>query len=155
MQKNYAGIGSRKTPPDVLEQMTKIALNLNRYNYMLRSGGAIGADQAFEKGAGNSKYIYTISDATDALLEHASKFHPAWNKCSEYAKRLHARNSAIILGLNLNNPVEFVICWTPSGISMGGTGQAIRIAFSHKIPVFNLFYPKVFSLLEHKLGIKL
>jgi predicted Rossmann fold nucleotide-binding protein DprA/Smf involved in DNA uptake len=42
--KFYAGIGSRETPPDILEWMTSLAANLETMNYVLRSGGAQGAD---------------------------------------------------------------------------------------------------------------
>ena len=39
----YAGIGSRRTPLAVCEQMTHIAKVLADMNYCLRSGGADGA----------------------------------------------------------------------------------------------------------------
>lgn len=49
-QKNmtYAGIGSRETPMEVLELMTKASTWLGSKGYTLQSGGAIGADMAFE-----------------------------------------------------------------------------------------------------------
>ena len=49
-QKNmtYAGIGSRETPMEVLELMTKASTWLGAKGYTLQSGGAIGADMAFE-----------------------------------------------------------------------------------------------------------
>lgn len=49
-QKNmtYAGIGSRETPIEVLELMTKASTWLGSKGYTLQSGGAIGADMAFE-----------------------------------------------------------------------------------------------------------
>lgn len=49
-QKNmtYAGIGSRETPMEVLELMTKASTWLGARGYTLQSGGAIGADMAFE-----------------------------------------------------------------------------------------------------------
>ena len=53
--RSYAGIGSRKTPPHVLAAMTQIAEALAERGYILRSGGAGGADSAFEKGAGSAK----------------------------------------------------------------------------------------------------
>ena len=48
--KYYAGIGSRSTPEDVLDRMYKLAILLAKRSYTLRSGGANGADTAFEKG---------------------------------------------------------------------------------------------------------
>jgi len=48
--KYYAGIGSRSTPAEVLGKMTSIAGKLCDLGYVLRSGGAPGADTAFEAG---------------------------------------------------------------------------------------------------------
>lgn len=55
MSKIYTGIGSRETPPDILELMTKIARFMFKQGFTLRSGGADGADSAFEAGAENDK----------------------------------------------------------------------------------------------------
>ena len=40
----YTGIGSRKTPPGILAQMSELAAFLARSGWVLRSGGAPGAD---------------------------------------------------------------------------------------------------------------
>jgi hypothetical protein len=56
--KYYAGIGSRETPSDVCSQMTELAKQLDAENWILRSGGAKGADSAFENGAINSVFSY-------------------------------------------------------------------------------------------------
>lgn len=120
--------------------MERIATQLRSTGYVLRSGGAQGADLAFERGAGEMKEIFRASDATPASLELASKYHPAWHRCSDYAKRLHARNGFQILGRDLFSPSHFVVCWTRDGGPTGGTGQAIRIATAYRIPVFNLFH---------------
>lgn len=138
MNYRYAGIGSRKTPKDVCEQMTNIASILENLGFVLRSGGAVGADKAFERGAKSAKVIYRPEHVSRWHLEHAKKYHPAWSKCDDFAKRLHARNSAIILGPALDWPVKFVICWTEDGLASGGTGQGIRIAEDLNIPVYNL-----------------
>lgn len=136
--KAYAGIGSRETPENVLNQMHAIAVWLQREGFTLRSGGASGADTAFERGAGVKKQIFRPHHATPAALELASRFHPAWYRCSEYAQKLHARNGFQVLGSDLVSPSDFVVCWTKDGKASGGTGQAIRIAEHHGIPVFNL-----------------
>jgi len=145
----YAGIGSRKTPSAILNIMTKVAIAFSNKNYILRSGGAKGADQAFEKGAKEKQIYY----ANDAKHDHeafalAGKYHPAWSKITnEYIRLLHARNAYQILGKNLSTPVEFVVCWTPDGcehhkdrkITTGGTGTAISIASMNNIRVYNLY----------------
>ena len=46
------------------------------------------------------------------------------------------RNVFQVLGADLKTPTEFIICWTDK---YGGTQQALRIAKSFSIPVFNLF----------------
>jgi predicted Rossmann fold nucleotide-binding protein DprA/Smf involved in DNA uptake len=43
----YAGIGSRETPKEVLKSMTNYAKELSATGWVLRSGGADGADTAF------------------------------------------------------------------------------------------------------------
>lgn len=159
--KYYAGIGSRETPEEILEMMTKIAEGLSR-NYILRSGGADGADSAFEKGAGDKKISYIpwpgfngsteeCIPVTSAAMKLAGEFHPGWMYLSYGAKKLHARNGYQILGEDLNTPVDFVVCWTPGGKEVGGTAQAIRIAKANRIKVFNLANEEDFNFWNEKL----
>jgi hypothetical protein len=149
----YTGVGSRKTPPDVISLMTRIAAKLMVMDYTLRSGGAVGADQAFELGAGNKKNIFLAGQATQAAMNIAAAFHPAWDRCSQFAKRLHGRNSFQVLGINLDTPSSLLVCWTPDGcinhaqrsIKTGGTGTAISIAEHYKVSIFNLALPGTFD----------
>lgn len=145
----YTGVGSRKTPKDIIDVMYNIAVKAAKSGHILRSGGAIGADLAFEygcnKGNGN-KEIYYANNATVEAMAIAQQFHPAWNRCSEYARKLHGRNAFQVLGLNLKTPSTCLVCWTPDGcinhsnrtINTGGTGTAISIANHYNIPVYNL-----------------
>jgi len=137
MKHSYAGIGSRQTPRSILGVMRMIAKRLDTLGWELRSGGAKGADQAFESGSTN-KDIMQQRDATLESIFEAKKYHPAWSMCSPYVQGLHARNTQIVLGRDLHTPVNMVICWTPNGVAEGGTGQAIRVANENYIPVFNL-----------------
>lgn len=138
MKKYYAGIGSRETPADVFNKMKVIAYLLDTKGYTLRSGGAKGADLAFEEGAGCHKEIFRAGDATPEAIKMAAEFHPAWERCNDYARRLHGRNMMIVLGADLQTPVEFIICWTKDGKASGGTGQALRLAEKKGIRVYNL-----------------
>lgn len=141
----YSGIGSRETPLDIQLLMNDIAQKLSK-KFVLRSGGAIGADLAFEKGCDESKgqkEIFKANDCTQEAMELSSKFHPAWNKCSYFAKKLHGRNALILLGSDLKIPVERVICWTKDGKDSGGTGQGLRIANAFDIPIYNLYFADV------------
>lgn len=153
MSKYYAGIGSRETPKEIQELMTKLASTLESKEYILRSGGAPGADSAFEKGIieefnkeiylpwkgfnGSNSPYYDFQNIEEAT-KIAKKFHPRFDYLSRGAKKLISRNTYQVLGLDLNTPSEFIICWTEGGKLKGGTAQALRIAISLEIPIYNL-----------------
>ncbi len=141
--KYYAGIGSRETPNDILDLMYYLATKLRDTGWTLRSGGAKGADTAFERAAGAIKEIFKADDATPEAIELASQFHPAWGRCTDYVRKLHGRNAMIILGSDLITPVQFVMCWTPGGaygvMPRGGTALGMRIAQGNGISVKNLY----------------
>lgn len=152
----YAGIGARETPEDVLSLMTAIAKLLDDRGYVLRSGGAEGADKAFDSGTSgmsrpeiylpwngfegqhlSPEFTPTTAQLGNAL-KMAEQYHPNWSACSAGARKMMVRNCFQILGLDLNSPAKFVICWTKDGKASGGTGQALRIAEDKKISIFNL-----------------
>lgn len=152
--KYYAGIGSRETPKDVLELMTKVAAKLEKDGWILRSGGAIGADKAFEKGVRlkKNKEIYLATgNISQAAWDSVDRFHPYPQALKPYPRALMARNYHQITGKDDNaKKSKFVICWTPDGcksrsertIKTGGTGQAISIADSLGIEIYNLANPE-------------
>ena len=161
----YTGIGSRKTPQQVLAMMTRIAKRLADLGFTLRSGGASGADTAFHQGAcaGNGTFeIYLpwpnfqglqgvgiIDSPAKEAYQIAERFHPKWSVLRSSVQALHARNVHQVLGMDLKTPSMLVICWTPDGaetleetsIETGGTGTAIRIASSYGVPVVNMARP--------------
>lgn len=145
----YSGIGSRETPYEVCKWMYRIASKLSKKNFILRSGGADGADTFFEDGSNGICEIYlpwfrfndsesTLFNVSDAALETVDQFHPAPSRLSNAARKLHARNAQIILGSDLKTPSEFVVCWTKHGLTSGGTAQGIRIAQAYNVPIVNL-----------------
>ncbi len=151
----YAGIGSRNTPPETLRDMTRMAAWLARRGWHLHSGGAAGADSAFAAGtpAGRRTIFlpwpgyrgctgpdcHTLSrNRMRTCLAIAAALHPAWHRCSPAAGKLHARNTAILLGEDAGTPVHAVVAWTSRGLISGGTGMGIRIAHYRSIPVLNL-----------------
>lgn len=159
MQKEiyYAGIGSRSTPEEVLNIMEKIGMICAKKGYILRSGAAKGADQAFEKGCdklGGKKEIYLPwkgfeNSSSDLYYENlppkaeeiAFEFHPNLYKCSYGIIKMMARNSCQVLGKDCNTKSNFVVCYCEcdaNGNLIGGTSQALRIAMNRKIPIFNL-----------------
>lgn len=168
VKKYFAGIGSRQSPEDVLKVMKDISKYLAAQGWVLRSGGAEGADKAFEEGCDqilgekeiflpwkgyndNPSLLYYKSKLIPEDIKHqsfelAEKYHPAWGQCSYGAKCLLARDGLQILGIDLKTPVSMVIFWSPK-IGKGGTSQALRIAEDNNIKIFNL------GNTEHRLGL--
>lgn len=153
--KTYAGVGSRATPPDMLQIMQLAGEALALQGWTLRSGHAPSADQAFEAGAGRAAECYLpwasfekavpiqaafiMDRPSEAAFRLAERFHPSWATLTQGARALHARNCHQVLGPALNDPASFVICWTRGGEPTGGTGQALRIAEAHGVECFNLW----------------
>lgn len=156
----YCGIGSRETPMEVLDYMEHFARAVGSTGkFILRSGGAKGADTAFENGVMDKGYpkeifvpwigyngrlgrAYKVPFMEPRLYDLASRIaescHPNWNACSKGVKTMHIRNVAQVLGGDLKDHSRFVVCWTKGGLGQGGTGQAIRIARKFGVPVFDL-----------------
>lgn len=139
----YAGFGSRKTPGAILQLMERIGTMMAQKGYILRSGGAEGADTSFYVGARRARgaiEVYRPQDAKGVVwaLNTVDMFHPDPKKVGQGVRLLHARNAMIMLGREGQAPCEFGICWTPGGQVKGGSGQTIRIAVHHEIPLVNL-----------------
>lgn len=161
---HYAGIGSRKTPREVLALMSQLASKLEGQGYILRSGGATGADQAFQAGVQNpllmeiylpwegfsgfSEESAGIVDASKIIAWEQARAmvldrHPAGNTLQESAIALLARNTFQVLGKDLKTPSDFVIAWTPGGRLEGGSGYTLQLAQDWGIQVRNLGSPDV------------
>lgn len=152
----FAGVGPRTTPPYVLESMSEIGKTLSSKNHKLVSGHGYGADQAWAKDVSplmKTIYIpwagfngatanpcYKVVLCTEPLMTIAAKHHPAWDKLTIGVKKLMARNVAILLGNDLNNPVDYVLYWQDAKVNKyaGGTGHTLRMADNYNIPNFNI-----------------
>lgn len=154
---SYAGIGARNTPDNILQVMVKTGKLLAKDGLCCNTGMAQGADQAFARGAclgngalklclpwasyeqetqqhlwGNiTKVVVDPKLHTEAYLS-VQKYHPNPANLKPAVVKLHARNYLIIEG------VEFVVCYSPNGAPIGGTGQAIRMASDMEITIYNL-----------------
>jgi len=176
----YAGIGSRRTPTHVLESITVAATRLARGGWTLRTGLSPGADQAFYRGAvagrgrvelylpdagfegaarpaGEHPDVFVLSEPSEAAYSLAARFHPGWSTLSRKERRLRARDVHQVLGRDLAAPAELVLCWTHDGSvdgtgpRAGGSGQALRVAHHHGIPVLNLSRPEHVQALRRQL----
>ena len=152
MNKYYSGIGSRSCPDSLRPLINKIAIRLEELGYILRSGGAKGADTFFEEKVVRKEiYLPKIDYSKPKLVQMnwyeptieafvlAKEIHPNWSACNEYARQCHARNCHQVLGQHLESPSDFVVCYTVDGKASGGSATAINLALKNEIPVFNLF----------------
>ncbi len=132
--------------------MRDAAQALAERGYILRSGGAVGADSAFEEGAdaagGGKEIFYAESSIPTWAFDTVDRYHPAPGRLTARGRRLMARNAMQIMGEGCGIPVAFVLCWTPGGTGKGGTGQALRIATDYGIPIFDLALPEVMARVD-------
>ena len=172
MTKIYAGIGSRRTPQEMLELIKKIGGKLAELGWTLRTGACCGPDQYFANGAlkvgGNvvlclpwwcyekvwvkaakdlGAQVETLTDTDREAFEAVKEFHPAAHRLMPAVKKLHARNHNILKGSS------FVVCYTPGGKVSGGTGQALREAISRGVLIRNLGNPEVVKRVKKRLKI--
>lgn len=173
----YAGIGSRvmwdnkedipmpvlnndgtiKTHSEAQRRAMELGMILAARGGTLRSGAAVGSDQAFEFGADfmlGKKEIYLPKEGfqkryssepgviagnlTEKHMEIAARFHPSWDKLKPWHKPLMARNASQCLGEHLERPSDIIVCYTPNGKEKGGTGQSMRMGAGLDIPVLNI-----------------
>lgn len=161
----YAGVGSRDTSEEIGLIMTALARELELLGWKLRSGAALGADTFFEDGVShvNNKEIFIHKEYAHGrrhnLAENvfnaqryadyaeavriASEVHPAWHRCSESAKQLHARNIYQVLGPGMDPKFysKMLVCWAlpdKHGVPKGGTRTAWKVAELYGIKRFNL-----------------
>ncbi|MBL1322142.1 MAG: hypothetical protein COA63_013955 [Methylophaga sp.] len=156
--KYYTGIGARDTDHSIMVYMTQVAEALSDEGYTLRSGGASGADTAFEEGAtlkdiylpwqGYNKSQSVLHNVGSTALSLAKDFHPNWDNLSFAVKKLMARNAYQLLGEDLNTPSEFVVCYTANGKVTGGTGMSLRIAKNFNIPIYNFGNTPILEMQE-------
>ena len=134
----YAGIGSRRTPPEVLAAMATLAETLGNAGCALSTGGAHGADQAFEAGALRTDAPITVhtpwpgyndyrpgrepeSDIDvvrpqpadllrgETYLDLARRHHPHWDRCGRGARALFLRNVSILSGASARHGSRIAI----------------------------------------------
>jgi len=147
--KYYTGVGSRTVPPEIGELMTKIAVKLEELGYTLYSGGAKGSDLAWSAKVKNKEIFIPWKSFGEGIVPQETEFahnllkeiHPAYDRLSQGALKLHLRNVNQVLGADLNTPSKFLICWAKTdkqGSPIGGTRTAWKIAEKYGIPCFNL-----------------
>jgi hypothetical protein len=139
-----------------------LAIDYAKQGYILRSGNAEGADAFFQEGANsvspssvelylpwanyNSRRIHINNriyfefkndEQKKDVFDICEKHHFCWAETSPAAKLFAARCVQIILGRDLDDPVDFVECYTDHPRGAGGTALSLRVALAYNIPATN------------------
>jgi len=145
--------GSRDAPPEVLGNLTKIAEFFAKKGWVLRTGGAIGCDEAArlgfvkaEKESNIQLYLpwqgynnhYNGILHTEENWKIASQYVKHWDNLKLNHKIFHARNVGILLGSDNQTLSHLAVCWTPEGEVVGGSATGIEISKKEKIVLFNI-----------------
>lgn len=177
--RRYAGVGSRKLPAWAYAYLKQLAIELGRRGYAASTGDADGSDAAIFEGcieAGTPVTVYAgrgkasrpegirfasfTPEQQARSLALAKQFHPNWTALSEDGRWLMARNGFQVLGPDLDAPVNALFCYAPgsrfegdrlASVS-GGTGQAVRLAYAHDIPAYNIALSDHRTVIEQRLG---
>ncbi len=154
MTVRIACIGSRDLTTAQLGLCEKLGEWVVRCGHILDTGNAPGADQAFARGANqvrpdlvrlhlpwynferqaihDDNAVYTVDALSEEQLllhtQNAEKFHPAWGRLSQGARKLMVRNGMIMMPLPLCFHVDMCLALPSNKQGRGGTGQGMRIA---------------------------
>ena len=153
---HFAGIGTREPTKEILDICFLLGQEIAKAGHILKSGNAIGCDNAFMMGASSidpSKVIACLpwKGYNNTLLHPKWKtfiegqgskqlyrlliktLHPKWNNLKDSVKALHTRNAAII-----DNCICVFAAPKTNSLFGGGTEMGIKIAKHMSIPVINL-----------------
>jgi len=161
MKEKYATvIGSRNITKEEYIVLRDVATKLAYEGYTLRSGGAEGADSTinhlckveiiipwngFNHFQHNGKRIFTLGLLPHVSLAEAKakSIHPAPERLTQGALKLHTRNIYQIIGPYGNDGyksdiVVFCADADENGIPVGGTRTGVVYAQQLDIPTFNI-----------------
>lgn len=163
--KVYAGIGSRKLNQNELSLCYHIGKYMARLGWTIRTGAAVGADQAFADGAlsiGGKAILclpwptyeeqwvsWALSQGAQIRVLKDSDLR-AWAWAEKFTKpgvrRLMARNWLIVAG------VKFTVAWPKKNEMgyLGGTGHGMNIAKEKGQEVKDLSNPETRTTIAAK-----
>ena len=163
-----AGIGTREPSQLIIDRASELQEFSLFHKFV--TGGAIGMDDIFSK-IFNAKIMLPwdsyneIYANNDTIIDCqklsyklrkeaeliASQMHEGWHNCKQGARTLHSRNVFIILGPDLQTPVNMVIYGTNDKDTTrlsGGTRMGVQLARSLGIPNFGLQFDDEFRNLK-------
>jgi hypothetical protein len=150
----YCGFGDAAAPAHVLERMQLIAGRLRLRGWTLRTGAAPGCESAFAAGAGHHKEVVapelldarhgpTGYRAPNKAWELAEAAYPRWWSMSLEERATAARHVHMLLGFNLDRPVNAIIHWSADDRGdrpgrMANSDLRVKLAAERFIPIINL-----------------
>lgn len=175
-------VGSRRCPKHIEEIAFGIAKKLAEAGIGMRSGGALGMDDAWERGyiavgqrrimdiilptknfngkrPNGNEYTF-IGDYDVTLLEEADRIiqsvHDHYDKLNNFSYWAHIRNVFQVLGKELNAPSTETFLYAPiKGSSVdGGTRTAYEISKLYGIPTYNLADRNTLLSMQERFGVK-
>jgi len=156
---NLAIIGTRHPYDAMVQYLTTTVRLAITHGFTCITGGAPGVDQLVMEVAtkmGNPGAVLAvipsadferdafkkwpvprrILQATDVTwFRSVAQFHPAPDRLTPFARRLHARNYGIV-------DLADAVCAGPRPDGQGGTAQGMRIAPTMGKPVWNVRFPQ-------------
>lgn len=155
----YGGIGSRKLNDGEIGRCFDIGKQRALESWILRTGAAKGADQAFAEGAlvvrgrvvlclpwasyekawvewaqRHGAEVEVLRNRDQEAWDSVTQYHPAASRLTRGVRAMHARNFVILRGC------EECIAWPKKDKygKYGGTGQGMRIAEAAGVALWNL-----------------
>lgn len=151
----YVATGPRDTPQPVIDKIVSIVKDLEARGYTLRNAGREPAEDLFEKSVTrkeihlpwrgflnkDSKFTFTL----EAAKVLAARFYPGYDGLKPAIQAFLAADVRMVMGKELRSPALFLITWSEDGAESaqertaktGTAAQAIAVASTLKIPVFN------------------
>jgi hypothetical protein len=168
-RKAVACIGRRDLTLAQRTYLESVGMHYAEQGYIITSGNAPGADQAFALGAStvnpdlvelylpwrnfNAKdaipgqKFWTADQALPEHIEVAKGAHSRWEYLKDSVRKLMIRNAMIVMRFGC--PVQQVVAFPNNQkLGWGGTGHGVRCAGMVDVPVFLLNEQRYWSVTE-------
>ena len=141
----YAGFGSWNTPAHIVVVIESLGRALAEAGWTLRTGGAAGAESAFERGCdavgGRKELVGRPADIESASAQFWPETLLPWAQLSANTRALLAQSACQILGPDLDAPAKFLAYWKSTDGRSFEIDHALQIAAAHAVPCVRIEHP--------------
>lgn len=157
VKKSFGVIGKRTVNADVSKNIKKLVVECTSKDLLLRSGGSPGWETEFfdmypalsrnlylpnpgYSPCSLKKHHFSSEQPSKEAFSKASSYYDSWSKLDKATRRIFARYLQVALGINLDNPVSFIITHIdPDAIALRVNKMvSILIKEYPDIPVWNV-----------------